>query len=178
LDASVRQGQSVNVTVPFSFGPNATFAVLSVQQQPPHGAVSVANNAVVVFVSNPLFFGIEQIVLQVCDSLNVCSTSLLVVTVVAVPPQAAADTLTVAQGATSAVQLNVLANDVLGAAPLSSVVVTSPPAHGTAVASLTNMVFYLPSSPCWNGADSFAYTITDLSNQTSVILFVCLFVCF
>jgi hypothetical protein len=83
-----------------------------------------------------------------------------------------------------AVDISVLANDILGTttvtnntanssttttsvSPLKVLLIVSSPQHGTAVANLTaGNVTYTPT-PDYYGADSFNYTITDTNNKSS-----------
>jgi hypothetical protein len=62
------------------------------------------------------------------------------------------------------VLINVVANDVAGAAPINpaSVVISAAPTHGTATVNAQGRILYTPS-PGYIGADSLTYTVADNS---------------
>ncbi|RIK75719.1 MAG: hypothetical protein DCC68_20750 [Planctomycetota bacterium] len=76
------------------------------------------------------------------------------------PPLAVDDVATTEEGVP--VAIDVLANDEEGAGAINpaSVVIASPPAHGTAVANADGTITYTPN-PVYNGPDTFTYTVRD-----------------
>jgi uncharacterized repeat protein (TIGR01451 family) len=90
---------------------------------------------------------------QVCEN-AVPSNCASAAVVVAVSPDAVADTLPAAAGTTTV--LNVLAND---AAPLTPVVtIPTPPTSGTAVVNGDGSISYTPTGP-FTGTDTFTYQL-------------------
>ncbi len=165
--ATTLQGVSVAVAVLANDGGLVLPLSLSgIAQQPTRGTASIVG-AAVVYQPQATFFGADSFVYTACDASvpPSCGTATATVTVTAVPPRAVADAATTPQG--QAATVAVLANDVLGPAPLASVAVVSAPTHGTVAVVSGNSLRYTPSSACWNGADSFSYRITDASGQSS-----------
>ena len=90
---------------------------------------------------------------QVCEN-AVPTNCALASAIVAVSPEAVADTLTATAGTTTI--LNVLANDT---APLNPVVtVSAAPANGTATVNVDGSINYTPT-PGFTGPDSFTYQL-------------------
>ncbi|NNF63433.1 MAG: tandem-95 repeat protein [Acidimicrobiia bacterium] len=106
--------------------------------------------------------GSDSFTYEVCDATSLCDTAdvSVVIAPVADAPTAVADSATVVEG--SNVKVNVAANDsdVDGDLVTSSVVVTSGPSDGSAVANGDGTVTYTPN-PGFAGSDSFLYRICD-----------------
>jgi uncharacterized repeat protein (TIGR01451 family) len=107
---------------------------------------------------------------RACDtgSPPLCSTATVSINVVWVnqPPVANNDSATTPQGV--AVTIPVLANDtdVDGLLNVASVVITSGPANGTALANLDGTVTYT-STVDFYGIDSFTYTVNDMDGPAT-----------
>jgi len=83
-----------------------------------------------------------------------------------IPPIAANDTATVTRG--QPVTINVAANDtaVSGTINPASIIITQPPAHGTATANANGTVLYTNNGDT-SATDTFKYTIKDSNGTTS-----------
>jgi len=82
------------------------------------------------------------------------------------PPVAIADVATIQTGA--AKRINVLANDNNNGTPLllTSIIITTPPANGSATADANGDITYI-SNGSFTGVDNFQYTVKNTNNQVS-----------
>ena len=167
--STTAQGAAVTIAVLANDGGLVLpLSVTGIQQQPANGVATVTSQGTAtVYQPQVTFFGIDTFAYTACDASipPSCGSATVTVNVTAVPPRAVADTATTPQGV--AVTIGVLANDVLGPAPLLSVTIVSPPTRGTVALVRPDSVRYTPSTLCWNGADSFSYVVTDTSGQSS-----------
>ncbi|TFD30853.1 tandem-95 repeat protein [Cryobacterium sp. TMT1-19] len=135
---------------------------------PAHGTTSVnATTGVVTYTPSGSYVGSDSFEYRICDGRPVCDTATVTLNVTAVPvvqsPPVAVDDGPFAATSGVARTVDVPANDtdVDGDLDLTSVVVTTPPAHGTtSVNATTGVVTYSPSGS-YVGSDSFEYRICD-----------------
>lgn len=152
---------SVNVLANDSGLGDAPISVVA--SDPPHGTAVVNGDNTITYTPDADYNGTDSFTYTVTDGNGSQATATITITINAVNdvPVANNDTLTVNEDASGTV--SVLGNDTgLGDTPLTLSV--SDPPHGTAVVNGDNSITYTPDAD-YNGADSFAYTITD-SNGT------------
>jgi len=146
---------------------------------PANGSVAISGNTVA-YTPNPDFTGEDSFTLVASDGAAFhihalgqghTDTATVTVTVVGIgspnlAPVATADGTTVAEGASAVV--NVLGNDTDadGALVVSTVAISTAPAHGTATANSDGTITY-SSNGAEVSADSFTYTVKDDSGATS-----------
>jgi large repetitive protein len=124
----------------------------------PTGGTAIPNtDGSISYTPNPNFSGTDTFTYKVCDLAGQCSTATVTVTVA---PKAANDVAVTPSG--TAVTLPLLSNDTGNLDP-SSVLVTTPPAHGDVVIDpLTGNATYEPA-PGFVGTDTFTYKVCDKS---------------
>ncbi len=164
--ASTLQGKAVTVNVLANDAVIAAPLTVSSVQQPANGVASISGSSSITVAPVVAFFGVETFTYTACDSSVApnCASATVTVSVTAVPPGAVDDAASTEQGV--AVSIAVLQNDVVGAAPISSIAIVLRPVYGT-VSFVGFAAQYTPSSSCWNGQDSFSYIIVDSSGQSS-----------
>lgn len=170
-DAPVVAGSgstTINVSANDTFAGVPTILVMT---QPATGtAVAGATAGTVVYTPNPGATGLDSFtyVLQDSVGLSNVATVNLNVPFVAPGPTANADNNAMLQN-TSKI-LNVLANDVAGTGTTinpASVVISTPPAHGRAVANLDGTITYTPNLNFNSALDTFAYTVANTAGVAS-----------
>jgi len=143
---------------------------LSITQQPAHGSLTLVGNGVITYTPTPSVFyhGSDVFIYQICDLVGACDTANVAVTVIPNGPTANDDTATTAY--LTAKNINVLANDVKGAANLNpaSVSVTNGPASGaTTSVQADGSITYTPPAG-FVGVESFTYQVCDSSTPTAL----------
>jgi uncharacterized repeat protein (TIGR01451 family) len=137
-----------------------TLSVSSVTQ-PANGTAVINANGTITYTPAPGFTGPDAFTYTACDPSASCGTATVRVSVPpqGSPPVAANDSATTAEG--TPVGVNVVANDSDPDSNLdpTTLVVLSPPTHGTALASNGN-VAYFPQA-AFNGVDSLTYQVCD-----------------
>ena len=127
-----------------------------------HGTVSINGNGTIDYTPDADYDGPDSFTYTVCDPSANCSMATVTVTVTPVndPPTANDDAATVQAGHSSPVA--VLANDTDpdGTLDPASVVVLSPPTHGTATVKATGTIRYT-ADPGYDGPDTFTYQVCD-----------------
>src|SRR5207247_2104473 len=142
---------------------NDTFApdtgetlTITATSTPLHGVVTIVGGFGVSYTPNPNFVGTDTFTYTISDGNGGTDTATVTVTVTNVndPPDAIDDVATVAEDASTAI--DVLANDT--SAPDSgetlTVTAVSTPAHGAAVINGNGSIGYTPAAD-FNGTDSF-----------------------
>ena len=127
--------------------------------QPAHGTVVVNPDGTYTFTASPSYSGPDAFTYTVTDAAGHTSTTTVTV---AIAPKAVGDTATATVN-TPLVGSSVLANDT--GAGLTVTGVTTP-AHGTVFMNPDGTYTYTPAVG-YSGPDSFVYTVTDASGQTS-----------
>ena len=121
------------------------------------------------YAPNGNYFGSDQFTYEICDApggAGYCASATASITVVSVndPPVATNNSGTSDQptATTTGITIDVASDDsdLEGNVLPGSVVISSPPAHGTAVANGDGTVTYTLTEP-WFASDSFEYTIQD-----------------
>ena len=151
---------------------------VAIQTQPTNGKASVnTTTGIVTYTPNPKFFGTDTFTYKVKDFDNLTSnvaTVTIDVLQVITPPVAVNDSFSVSENTPKV--LNILANDTdqNGTIVPTSVVITTPPAHGTiSIDPTTGAVTYTPTNG-FLGADSFKYKVSDDAGAVSNIATVSL----
>ena len=158
----------------FDVSLNDTFSgavqVLILSQPATGTAVAAATGGVVTYTPNPGATGLDSFtyVLQDAIGLSNVATVTLNVPFVAPAPTVNADNTAMLQGTSKII--NVLANDVAGTGTtinVASVVISTPPLHGTATANLDGTVTYKPTVGFNSALDTFAYTVANTTGTVS-----------
>ncbi|BAV05896.1 gliding motility-associated C-terminal domain-containing protein [Filimonas lacunae] len=147
-----------------------------ITQQPAHGNASVDASGNATYSPNAGFYGRDTLRYTVKDNNGGVSNVGLAIIKVNALPTANNDRDTT--NINTAKTINVIANDTDpdGTINGSSIIITTAPAHGTAVAGATpGTVVYTPATG-YTGIDNFAYTVNDnlggTSNPATVIVLV------
>jgi hypothetical protein len=159
-------GQNIPVTVNVLANDTAgdgTITGVTITGQPANGTAAVSGNNIV-YTPAPTFTGTNTIQYKITDSNNKFATGTVTVTVVAVQPAAAVNDV-VSTAKNTPITIAVTGNDTMGNSAMTSLVVASNPANGTAVVSGTGII-YTPANN-FVGTDSFTYTITNAYNTSS-----------
>jgi hypothetical protein len=151
----------ITVTANDTFAGVPTILLLS---QPTLGTAVAGAGGVVTFTPNPGASGPDSFtyVLQDAVGLSNVATVSFTIPFVAPAPTTNADNTAMLQG-TSRI-INVLANDVAGTGTtidVASVVISTPPLHGTATANLDGTVTYKPTIGFNSALDTFSYTVAN-----------------
>lgn len=116
----------------------------------------------------PVVSGSDAFRWTVCDTVGNCATAgtYTIILDCSTPPQLTADSTCAACGASTII--SVLDNDLPGGSPfnLSTLSITTNPQHGTAIA-LSNGTILYQSNANYDGPDSFAYTIANVSGSVA-----------
>lgn len=160
---------AVNVLANDSATAPATISSVAVAGGPAHGTAVVQGDNTILYTPANGYVGNDSFTYTVTDSRGETSNpgTVTVTMVTTAPPVAVADTAH-AEPNTPAT-ISVLANDTAASGTAlvpGSIVITSGPAHGTAVPQSNGTVIYTPASG-YLGADSFAYTVRDNTGHTS-----------
>jgi Bacterial Ig domain len=150
----------------------ATLASVVVITPPTSGtAVPLGiNSGIVTYTPNTGFFGTDSYQYILIDSAGQASNAATVtvtVNFVALGPTANPDDFAMVQNTSRT--YNVTANDLASAATtinLGSIVITTPPLHGNAVANADGTVTYTPRTS-YVGADSYQYTVANSAGVAS-----------
>jgi hypothetical protein len=128
-------------------------------------AVVNATDGSITYSPDLHYHGSDSFVGQACDSQVLCATTLVSVTVIPRGPSAQPDAATC--NYTSSVVINVLANDLAGAAPIVNAAITVPPSadQGTAILQQDNTILFIAAEN-WAGTASFEYQCCDSSNPS------------
>ena len=129
---------------------------------PPNGAVVLNGNGTVTYTPSANFSGTDTFTYTISDGRGGEDTATVIVTVTAVadPPTAVADPANTDEDTSVTIAVAVNDSDPDGDLDPTSVVVTSGPAQGSAVANGDGTVTYTPD-PDTRGTDSFVYRICD-----------------
>ena len=103
---------------------------LSIISGPAHGSVRIEEGSVV-YTPASLYHGADSFRYQICDSVSLCDTATVAVTVVPDGPVAADDAAKC--GYESQISIDVLSNDVAGVGGLVTLTIVGQPGNGTAV---------------------------------------------
>ena len=116
----------------------------------------------------PNYIGQDSFEYQIWDGVNVSNKGKVLINVVPTDPVAVDDTFDILKGSSN-VALDVVANDIEGpAGALQIQTVSGTTAGGTVtIDAVNNRVLYTPLNANFTGADSFFYTVRDLSGKTS-----------
>ncbi|WP_345270197.1 beta strand repeat-containing protein, partial [Nibrella viscosa] len=156
-----RSGQPANLT-------NVTAPVVSTQ--PSNGTAVVNPDGSITYTPAFGFAGADQFIYRICDVVNtaLCDTALVVVNVGSAAPRANPDVATVTFN--QPVTVNVLANDAdrNGTVPATLATVTTPvilsqPASGTAVVNANGSISFTPATG-FAGSTTLVYQICDRVN--------------
>jgi hypothetical protein len=155
-------------STPIDVSLNDTFSgavQVLVLTQPVNGtAVAAATGGVVTYTPNPGASGADSFTYVLKDAIGLSNVATVSFTVpfVAPAPTANADNNAMLQS-TSKI-LNVLANDVAGTGTVidpASIVISTPPGRGTAVANLNGTITYTPTPGVNSILDTFSYTVAN-----------------
>jgi hypothetical protein len=164
-DAPVVSGAgstTINVSLNDTFSGAPTVLILT---QPATGtAVAGATAGTVVYTPSPGASGLDSFVYILQDAIGISNVATVSLNVpfVAPAPTANPDNNALLQN-TSKI-LNVLANDVAGVGTTidpASVLISTPPAHGTAVPNVDGTITYTPAIGFNSALDTFAYTVAN-----------------
>lgn len=126
---------------------------------PPANGVAIPNpDGTITYTPNQGFCGVDLFVYNVCNSNLLCAQAYVTVNVVC-PPKAMNDSATTPIN--TAVELDVIANDIPTNAPIdpTSVTIVVPPSNGSVVVDpVTGIVTYTPVA-FFTGTDSFVYRV-------------------
>ncbi|MDH3539411.1 MAG: Ig-like domain-containing protein, partial [Acidimicrobiia bacterium] len=129
---------------------------------PSNGSVTSNGDGTFVYIPDPGYVGPDSFTYTICDSLGLCATAGVSVTVepAGSPPAATVDGAVVAED--GSVIVDAVANDTDPDGDLdpATAVVTTPPVNGTATANGDGTFTYTPDSD-YNGPDTFTYTVCD-----------------
>jgi hypothetical protein len=139
--------------------------------QPATGtAVAAATGGLVTYTPSPGATGPDSFTYVLKDAIGISNVATVAFTVPFVAPAPTANPDNNAMLQSTSKILNVLANDVAGTgttiAP-SSVRISTPPAHGTAVANLDGTITYTPVVGFNSALDTFSYTVANTLGTVS-----------
>jgi hypothetical protein len=139
--------------------------------QPATGtAVAAASGGLVTYTPTPGATGPDSFTYVLQDAVGLSNVAVVSFTVPFVAPAPTANPDNNAMLQSTSKILNVLANDVAGTgttiAP-SSVRISTPPAHGTAVANLDGTITYTPVVGFNSALDTFSYTVANTLGTVS-----------
>ncbi len=155
--------------------PNADPLFLSPGGGVSHGTLSLSPDGSFTYDPASNYFGLDQFTYQVCDapSGGLCDTATVDLTILPVNdlPLALNDSVTRDQvTAVGGITIGVSGNDsdIEGPLDLASILIATPPAHGTAIPNPANdgSILYTLTDARF-ASDSFTYTIDDLDGGTS-----------
>lgn len=158
-----------------SDGDGIDLASIAIAASPSNGTAVATAGGTIIYTPKPGFGGIDKFTYTVEDSLGAVS-NVAEVTITVLPPGGNTPPLAGndAANAVTAIPtvINVVANDTdPNGLNLTSLALTAPPAHGTAIANANGTVSYT-SSLGFTGVDTFKYRIADnlgaLSNEATV----------
>ncbi|MBT8194239.1 MAG: tandem-95 repeat protein, partial [Acidimicrobiia bacterium] len=137
-----------------------------VDTAPPNGTLATNGDGTFTYTPDPGFSGPDSFTYTVCDSIGLCDSATVSVTVEpgGGPPVANADSAVVPED--GSVTIDVAGNDTDPDGDLdpASAAVDTPPGNGT-VANNGDGTFIFTPDADFNGSDSFTYTICDLDGR-------------
>jgi ribosomal protein L24E len=176
--ASIVQGESANINVAANDSDSdGTLDLTSIviTTQPQHGTVTVHADGTVTYQNDNSANTSDTFQYTIKDNAGLTSNAATVSISINLPPTAGDDSARVNPG--GSVNINVIANDSDpdGTIDPTSIVITSPPAHGTATPNPDGTVTYVQDGSAATG-DSFQYTVLDnqgaVSNTATVTITV------
>jgi len=131
---------------------------------PVNGTAVSNGNGTITFTPRSNFNGTGSFTYRICDTQNACSTATVTITVLAVNDPPVANNDSASTLVSTAVTINVLANDsdVDGNLVPNSLTIITAPAHGSAVRNTANQIIYTPNGG-YVGSDSLVYRVCDAS---------------
>ena len=138
---------------------------LSIISGPAHGSLTIEEGSVV-YTPASLYHGADSFTYQICDSVSLCDTATVAVTVLPDGPVAADDAAK--SGFESQISIDVLSNDVAGVGGLVTLTIVAQPsaAGGTAVVTESNNKIEFTAAAGFSGIVTLTYEICDASNPT------------
>lgn len=139
---------------------------LSIMSGPAHGSVRIEEGSVV-YTPASLYHGADSFRYQICDSVSLCDTATVAVTVVPDGPVAADDAAKC--GYESQISIDVLSNDVAGVGGLVTLTIVAQPSNGTAVVTTeanNNKRIEYRAAAGFSGIVWLTYEVCDGSNPT------------
>ncbi|MEM9588646.1 MAG: Ig-like domain-containing protein, partial [Planctomycetota bacterium] len=151
------------------FDIDGTIDITSVQieSQPAFGTASVRDDGSIEYIPFGSFSGEDVFTYTVADNLGLRSEAQTIRVGANTPPEASDDAAQMFVGE-SAVDVDVLANDVDNDGELdpASVTIVTAPGRGTATPLANGQIRYVPEDE-FVGTDSFTYTVSDASGRVS-----------
>ncbi|MET0382665.1 MAG: Ig-like domain-containing protein, partial [Burkholderiaceae bacterium] len=129
-----------------------------------HGTVTVDPDGTFSYVPAPGYTGADAFTYTITDSNGHTSTATVALTVSPLAPVAVDDAAAVKENAS--VSGTLVTNDTPVAGEANTWAVATPPAHGAVTVHADGTYTYTPATG-YVGTDSFTYTITDASGQSS-----------
>ncbi len=165
---TTEQGQPVTLnTLSNDSDPDGDNLTITNVVQPQNGSAQISGGTII-YTPNPNFVGTETFDYTISDGNGGTATATETVIITAINKAPIANTDTAATGCT-AITINLLDNDTDPEGDTISLVSVSPGSLGTATIS-GNSIIYKPGNHCHKGGeglDSFSYTITDGTNQST-----------
>ncbi|NEO14029.1 MULTISPECIES: Ig-like domain-containing protein [unclassified Moorena] len=162
--ATTEQNTAVNINVLANDSdPEGDALTVTLDQQGGNGTAVVNQDGTITYTPNDGFLGADSFTYQVSDGINPAVTATVNVDVTNVneSPIATDDSTTTA--ANTAVDINVLTNDLDPEGDALNVAIDQQGANGTAVVNFDGTITYTPVDG-FTGVDSFTYQISDGSN--------------
>lgn len=156
-------GGSPTLITPHTIDPDGTEPRLVAVGTPERGTATIDLNKIR-YVPPVGYIGTDQFTYQVEDSEGKISSSWVSVNITASAIVAQDDVVTVTQNV--ALDISPLANDSGGSGPLT-ITAWSTPAHGTIASTATPGVLRYTPATDYLGGDSFSYTVSDGTSQTT-----------
>ncbi|MDD5264857.1 MAG: Ig-like domain-containing protein, partial [Candidatus Bipolaricaulis sp.] len=155
----------------FDVDGNLAPTTVTIASPPSHGTVSVnPATGAVTYTPAPNYNGQDTFTYRVCDASGLCDTAQVVVDVGSEndPPVANDDTATTPEDTPVVIAVPGNDTDPDGNLDPTTVVITSPPSHGTvSVNPVTGAVTYTPASN-YSGQDTFSYQVCDTTNLCDI----------
>lgn len=171
-NAATLQGNPVDIQVLNNDIPNGALTGVYLVSQSSNGVGVLNPNNTVTYTPNSGFCGVDTFSYGICNVVG-CDTALIIVNVICNPP---GDSLPIAVNDNAAtlqgvpVSIAVLGNDVINGT-LQSIGVVTQPAHGGAIFTTGNALFYTPASN-FCGQDSLTYSICNAHGCDTAWVFI------
>ncbi|NEO49752.1 MAG: tandem-95 repeat protein, partial [Moorea sp. SIO4A3] len=162
--ATTEQNTAVNINVLANDSdPEGDALTVTLDQQGANGSAVVNQDGTITYTPNDGFLGADSFTYQVSDGINPAVTATVNVDVTNVneSPIATDDSTTTA--ANTAVDINVLTNDLDPEGDALNVTLDQQGANGTAVVNFDSTITYTPNDG-FTGTDTFTYQISDGTN--------------